>query len=247
MHSNLIEENCHLRVCPSHLLHKIKLPACLNIGLDSLSDSSLQWGDFFAALTESINDQDSHRFFAPMDVLQDPFDFTINTFPTFSLAALKSASSADNPCWHEAMKGPNADGFLCVSTLEIATLQEMDAWTQIPVTKKMNVLLDSTWAFKINHFPDGLIQKLKARFCVRGDQQIEGIDFFDTFAPVVQWSTVRMLLVLSLTLGLATNQVDYVSAFCQAPPITEDVYISLPKGWRKLNELGRGLKESFKD
>ena len=212
--------------------------------LDSLSDSLLQWGDSFAALAESIDDQDSRRFFASMDVLQDPFDFTIDAFPTFALAAHKSASSADNPRWHEAMKGPNADGFLRASTLEIATLQEMDAWTQVPVTNMMNVL-DSTWAFKIKRFPDGLIQKLKARFCVRGDQQIEGIDFFDTFAPVVQWSTVRMLLVLSLTLGLATKQVDYVSAFCQAP-ITEDVYIRLPKGWRKLNELG-GLKESFKD
>ena len=212
--------------------------------IDLLSDSSLQWGDSFGALAESIDDQDSRRFFASMDVLQDPFDFTLDQFPTFALAAHKSASSADNPRWHEAMKGPNADGFLRASTLEIATLQEMNAWTQVPMTKKMNVL-DSTWAFKIKRFPDGLIRKLKARFCVRGDQQIEGIDFFDTFAPVVQWSTVRMLLVLSLTLGLATKQVDYVSAFCQAP-ITEDVYIRLPKGWRKLNELG-GLKESFKD
>ena len=33
MHFDLIEENCHLRVCPSHLPHKIKLPARLNIGL----------------------------------------------------------------------------------------------------------------------------------------------------------------------------------------------------------------------
>ena len=96
----------------------------------------------------------------------------------------------------------------------------MNAWTRVPVTKKMNVL-DSTWAFKIKCVPDRLIRKLKARFCVRGNQQIEGIDFFNTFAlPVVQWSTVCMLLVLSLTLGRATKQVDYVSVFCQAP-ITE--------------------------
>ena len=37
MHSDLIEENCHLRVCPSHLPHKIKFPARLNIGLDPLT------------------------------------------------------------------------------------------------------------------------------------------------------------------------------------------------------------------
>ena len=137
--------------------------------LNLLSDSSLQWGDLFAALTESIDEQDSCRFFASMDVLQDLFNFTINMLPTFALAAAhKSATSADNPLWHEAMEGPNADGLLRASTLEIATLQEMDAWTQVPVTKKMNVL-DSTWAFKIKRFPDGLIWKFKARFCVRGD------------------------------------------------------------------------------
>ena len=107
----------------------------------------------------------------------------------------------------------------------------------------MNVL-DSTWAFKIKRFPDRLVQKLKARFCVRGDRQIEGINYFDTFTPVVQWSTVWMILVLSLTLGLASKQVDVVSAFCRAP-INEDVYVDLPKGWRRLNELG-GLKENFK-
>ena len=212
--------------------------------LDSLSDASLDWNTSFASLASSLDDRDSRRFFASMDVLQDPFDLCLDGFPTFALSAHKSASSADNPRWHEAMKGPNADGFLKASTLEIATLQEMDAWTQVPLTKDMNVL-DSTWAFKIKRFPDGLIRKLKARFCVRGDQQIEGVDFFDTFAPVVQWSTVRMLLVLSLTLGLATKQVDYVSAFCQAL-ISEDIFIRLPKGWRKLNALG-GLKKSFKD
>ncbi len=41
----------------------------------------------------------------------------------------------------------------------------------------MNVI-NSTWAFKCKHYPDGLIKKFKARFCGRGDQQLEGIDFF---------------------------------------------------------------------
>ena len=52
--------------------------------------------------------------------------------------------------------------------------------------------------------------------------QIEGVDFFNTFAPVVQWATVRLLLNLSITLNLDSVQVDYVSAFWQAP-IKEDV------------------------
>jgi hypothetical protein len=55
------------------------------------------------------------------------------------------------------------------------------------------------------------------------------IDFFHAFASVVQWATVRMLLILSIALKLETMQVDYVSAFCQAP-IESDVNVEMPRG-----------------
>ena len=80
----------------------------------------------------------------------------------------------------------------------------------------MNVIR-GTWAFKIKRYPDGLVKKLKARFCVRGDCQIKGVDYFDTYAPVVSWNTVRLLLILTAQLGLATKQVDYTVAFVHAP------------------------------
>ena len=49
----------------------------------------------------------------------------------------------------------------------------------------MNVL-PITWAFKCNHFPDGLIKKFKfkARFFARGDRQIEEIDYFEIYTPM---------------------------------------------------------------
>ena len=72
------------------------------------------------------------------------------------------------------------------------------------------------------------VRKLKARFCVRGDQQIEGVDFFDTYAPTVAWSTVRLLLILSVTLGLATKQVDYTLAFVHAE-LEDEVYVEMPR------------------
>jgi len=37
---------------------------------------------------------------------------------------------------------------------------------------------------------------LKARFWVRGEQQTTGIDFFETYAPVVSWTAIRILLSL---------------------------------------------------
>ena len=101
----------------------------------------------------------------------------------------------------------------------------------------MNVL-PGTWAFKIKRFPDGLIRKLKARFCVRGDKQIYGTDFFDTYAAVVKWETVRLMLVLSAQLSLATKQVDFTVAFVHAD-------IDLPPGYEKKKKKGVDRFEKF--
>ena len=91
-------------------------------------------------------------------------------------------------------------------------------------------VLKGTWAFKLKRFPDGTPHKFKARYCVRGDLQREGIDFFETYAPVVQWSTVRMLLTLVLANKWITKQVDYTNAFAQAT-LHEEVYIEPPRGF----------------
>ena len=54
----------------------------------------------------------------------------------------------------------------------------------------MNVI-KSTWAFKIKRFPNGLLREPEACFCVYEDIQIEGVQDFDTFTPVVQWTTIH--------------------------------------------------------
>jgi Reverse transcriptase (RNA-dependent DNA polymerase) len=114
-------------------------------------------------------------------------------------------------------------------------------------------VLPSVWAFKCKRFPDGLVRKLKARFCVRGDCQIDGVDVFDTFAPVVSWQTVRLLLILSVVLALATMQVDYTAAFVQAElGEHEEVFVEMPRGFREEGKVLRlkralyGLKQSPK-
>ena len=110
-------------------------------------------------------------------------------------------------------------------------------------------VLGSTWVFRCKLYPDGLVRKLKARFCVRGDPQIEGVDFFETFAPVVSWITNRLLLILSIHLNLSTMQVDYTSAFLHAT-LNDEVYVEMPRGYKspgkvlKLNRSLYGLRQS---
>jgi hypothetical protein len=62
----------------------------------------------------------------------------------------------------------------------------------------MNVL-KGTWVFKLKHLPDGTPSEFKARFCARGDLQQAGLNYFDTYAPVIQWLTIRLLFATVLT------------------------------------------------
>ena len=158
------------------------------------------------------------------------------------------ANADDNPTWNEAMNGPQAAGFWEACKIEIDALISKDCWEVVPRPTHRPVV-SSTWAFKIKRFPDGLLRKLKARFCARGYEQTEGVDYHETFAPVVSWTTVRFLLMVSILLNLETRQVDYLTAFTQSPIDTE-VYIEMPRGFGTPGKVLRlkkslyGLKQS---
>ncbi|CAJ1961247.1 unnamed protein product [Cylindrotheca closterium] len=158
------------------------------------------------------------------------------------------ANSEDNPNWNEAMNGPLRQGYWKAAEDEIEALKKKESWDVVDRTEGMNVL-PSTWAFKCKRYPDGSVRKLKARFCVRGDRQIQDVDFHETWAPVVNWNTVRLMLILSQVLGLSTKQVDYTTAFLHAP-IEEEVYVAMPRGFSEPNKVLKlkrclyGLKQS---
>jgi hypothetical protein len=63
-----------------------------------------------------------------------------------------------------------------------------------------------------------------------GDHQIEGLDFFETLAPVVAWETIRLMLIVSIIFDLATLQVGYTAAFVHAD-------IDKPPDWETMTKL----------
>ena len=135
----------------------------------------------------------------------------------------------DTPKFREAISGPHREEFLDAMRKEIEVLESLGTWKVVKkgdVPENTNVI-PTTWAFKIKRYPDGRLRKYKARFCVRGDKQKEGVDYDEKYAPVVSWSTVRMLMRLALKEDWKTRQVDFQNAFAQAP-LKENVYIKLP-------------------
>jgi hypothetical protein len=74
-------------------------------------------------------------------------------------------------------------------------------------------VLPCIWSFRRKRAPDWKVLKYKARLCPHGGKQIEGENFWATYAPVVYWRTVRLALILSLLGNLKSRQIDYVNAY----------------------------------
>ena len=225
-----------------------------------LNKALLQGMDWNDAVGQIHNSE----FRAMVAQMEDNTDLDLGTVEEFNpLAFAAKANAEDTPNYHEAMNGPHHEEYWKAMVTEVTTLIRKGVWTEVDRTSDMHVL-PGTWAYRRKVFPNGEIRKFKARFCVRGDQQIEGVDYFDTFAPVVNWTTVRLLLILSTVLQLETRQVDYTAAFVHAdidkPPnfdkMTPEeqeksgVYIECPRGFGrpgkvlKLNKSLYGLKQS---
>ncbi|GJW87968.1 zinc finger, CCHC-type containing protein [Tanacetum coccineum] len=74
---------------------------------------------------------------------------------------------------------------------------------------------------------DGTIDKFKAQLVIQGFRQKEGIDYFDTYAPVARITTIRLLLALTPIHNLVIHQMDVKTAFLNGDS-EEEVYMKQP-------------------
>jgi hypothetical protein len=94
--------------------------------------------------------------------------------------------------------------------------------------------------FRIKQNSDGSVARYKARLVAKGFTQKKDIDYTETFAPVVRFSTLRLILALSALYGYQSTQVDIATAFLNAP-IEEEIYMEQPEGFIKLGSNGEKL------
>jgi len=149
-----------------------------------------------------------------------------NSFDPYALAG---KYSKDIPSPRDALSGEFRQQFLDAEDAELQQLQDLNTWSIVPRSnvKDEDAILKATWAYRIKRLPTGEIRKFKARFCARGDLQKQGINFTDTYSPVISWSTVRLCFILAEKYNLISHQCDYANAFCQSP-INDDLYMDIP-------------------
>ncbi|KAK1662372.1 hypothetical protein QYE76_050531 [Lolium multiflorum] len=112
---------------------------------------------------------------------------------------------------------------------EYQALLRNETWTLVPPPLRVNVI-DSKWVFKVKKHSDGTIERYKARLVARGFRQRYGLDYEDTFSPVVKPTTIRLLLSIAVTRGWFLRQLDVQNAFLHGL-LEEEVYMRQPPGF----------------
>ena len=154
--------------------------------------------------------------------------------------AFKASSDPDILYYHEAIRAADSKEFLKAIVKEVNDHIEGNHWELIPTEEvpKGTRVLDSVWAMKRKRdIKTRQVYKHKARLNIHGGQQEYGTHYTDTYSPVVNWFSVRLLLVLSKIHGYKTRQVDFVLAYPQAD-IPYDNYMKLPHGIKTVQGNG---------
>ena len=112
---------------------------------------------------------------------------------------------------------------------EIQVLEANNTWTltSLPSGKKP---IGCKWVLKNKIHANGLIERHKARLIAKGYTQVEGLDYYDTFAPVAKLITVRCVLAIVATRHWHLHQLDVNNVFLHGD-LDEKVYMTLPFGY----------------
>ena len=116
-----------------------------------------------------------------------------SVFSAFSPSPIAFLTEPDLPSTADALRDPQ---WKKAMDAEFHALLRNNTWTLVPCTPNMNVI-DHRWIFRVKRNANGTVQRLKARLVAKGFQQQPGVDFFETFSPVVKSSTIRIMLSLA--------------------------------------------------
>lgn len=131
------------------------------------------------------------------------------------LTVAEALNCDENVAWKRAMDD------------EYKSIMDNKTWelVDLPSDRKP---ITCKWVFKLKKDQDGKILRYKARLVARGCSQRSGIDYTETFSPVIRYSSMRLLMAIAVKFDLEIEQMDAVTAFLQGE-VEETIFMRQPE------------------
>ncbi|KAG4222827.1 hypothetical protein PC116_g28701 [Phytophthora cactorum] len=156
-------------------------------------------------------------------------DSTPPVFWRASANAVEAAMDLSEPStFQEAVNGPDQVHWRKAIRAELKSMRLRGVFRAAKLPNGQRAI-GTKWVFKIKRKADGSIEKYKARLVAKGFKQKYGIDYTETFSPVVKYVTLRMVIALAKYFGWPLDQLDVVTAFLYGV-MKEVVYCVVPEG-----------------
>ena len=151
----------------------------------------------------------------------------------------------------EALASEHSKGWKAAADSKYKSLMENETWELVELPKDWEAI-GCKWVFKVKHTSEGKVERFKGRLVAKGYAQKYGIDYDETFSPVVRFSSIRSLLAFAVQNNMLIHQMDIVTAFLNGE-LDEEIYMQQPTGYVipgkehlvcKLKKSLYGLKQS---
>lgn len=157
--------------------------------------------------------------------------------------SLMATGDLEPTSFKEAISSPDATEWQKAMKDEYDSLMSNKVWKLVDRPKNTNIV-KCKWVFKVKNDAAGNFVRYKARLVARGFTQKEGIDFHDTYSPVVRHSTIRILFSLANEFDLNIDHVDVTTAFLNGN-LNEVIYMEQPEGFGSNNDKVCLLQKSI--
>ena len=134
----------------------------------------------------------------------------------------------------EALLSPQAKEWQEAVNEELSSLEQHKTWEvcELPAGRKA---IGCKWVFKIKQKQDGTVDRFKARLVAKGYSQQEGVDYHETFSPVVSHESLRLLFAFANHQDMEIHQMDVKTAFLNGV-LDEEIFMELPEGLQVEND-----------
>jgi hypothetical protein len=144
--------------------------------------------------------------------------------------------------YQEVLRRPDAEWWMAAMEHEMNSQIEKGTWrlmkeSDLPKGRKA---IKSKWVFTYKTTADGFLSRYKARLVATGYSQRKGVDYNETFSPVVRIDSIRVMIAIALAFGLDIEQIDIGTAFLYGD-LKEPNYMVQPLGFEQLGPNGERL------